>query len=123
MSGFDFESLTLEEVETIENLVGESIDEAFGKEMQIRGLWTKQILKSLSQTRGNIQFIKGIPQDLKDKYKEGVYRMSKRPLRSDESVYLQYENILTDNHRIITDKNYLNYRINKNSILNVESLV
>lgn len=29
MTGFDFESLTLEEVETIENLVGESIDEAF----------------------------------------------------------------------------------------------
>jgi hypothetical protein len=30
MSSFDFESLTLEEVETIENLVGESIDQAFG---------------------------------------------------------------------------------------------
>lgn len=30
MNAFDFESLTLEEVETIENLVGESIDEAFG---------------------------------------------------------------------------------------------
>lgn len=30
MNSFDFESLTLEEVETIENLVGASIDEAFG---------------------------------------------------------------------------------------------
>jgi hypothetical protein len=30
MNSFDFESLTLEEVETIENLVGESIDQAFG---------------------------------------------------------------------------------------------
>jgi hypothetical protein len=30
MSNFDFESLTLEEVETIENLVGESIDDALG---------------------------------------------------------------------------------------------
>jgi len=30
MSAFDFESLTLEEVETIENLTGESIDNAFG---------------------------------------------------------------------------------------------
>jgi hypothetical protein len=30
MNGFDFESLTLEEVETIENLIGESIDRAFG---------------------------------------------------------------------------------------------
>lgn len=30
MNDFDFESLTLEEVETIENLVGASIDEAFG---------------------------------------------------------------------------------------------
>lgn len=30
MSSFDFESLTLEEVEIIENLVGASIDEAFG---------------------------------------------------------------------------------------------
>ena len=29
MSGFDFESLTLDEVETIENLIGESVDEAF----------------------------------------------------------------------------------------------
>lgn len=86
-----------------------SIDEEFGKEMQMRGLWTKQILKALNQTRGNIQFINGIPKDLKDKYKEGVYRMSKRPLRADESVYLQYENILTDNHRIISDRNYINY--------------
>jgi hypothetical protein len=30
MSGFDFESLTLEEVELIENLTNSSIDEAFG---------------------------------------------------------------------------------------------
>ncbi|MFY9238375.1 MAG: hypothetical protein WAO78_05790 [Roseovarius sp.] len=30
MNSFDFESLTLEEVELIENLVGESIDQAFG---------------------------------------------------------------------------------------------
>ena len=30
MNDFDFESLTLDEVETIENLVGASIDEAFG---------------------------------------------------------------------------------------------
>ena len=30
MNEFDFESLTLEEVETIENLIGLSIDEAFG---------------------------------------------------------------------------------------------
>ena len=30
MNGFDFESLTLEEVETIENLTNSSIDEAFG---------------------------------------------------------------------------------------------
>lgn len=29
MSGFDFESLTLEEVEIIENITGESIDKAF----------------------------------------------------------------------------------------------
>jgi hypothetical protein len=29
MNNFDFESLTLEEVETIENLTNESIDEAF----------------------------------------------------------------------------------------------
>lgn len=29
MNGFDFESLTLEEVELIENLVGESIDQTF----------------------------------------------------------------------------------------------
>jgi hypothetical protein len=30
MNSFDFESLTLEEVELIENLTNESIDEAFG---------------------------------------------------------------------------------------------
>ena len=31
MSNFDFESLTLEEVETIENLTNSSIDEAFSE--------------------------------------------------------------------------------------------
>jgi hypothetical protein len=31
MSSFDFESLTLEEVETIENLTNSSIDEAFSE--------------------------------------------------------------------------------------------
>jgi hypothetical protein len=30
MNSLDFDSLTLEEVELIENLIGESIDEAFG---------------------------------------------------------------------------------------------
>src|SRR5574343_141126 len=86
-----------------------SFNDEFGKEMARRGLYTKQISKAISKARGDIQNIPGIPQDLKVKFPHGVYEMKKRPLRADESVYLQYENILTDNHKIISDKNYINW--------------
>lgn len=86
-----------------------TFNQQFGKEMQLRDLWNKNIIKQINVNGGIIANIQGIPQDLKDQYPQGVITTKKRALRADESVYLQYENIFTDNHRIITDKNYLTW--------------
>ena len=86
-----------------------TFNQEFGREMQMRGLWNKEIVKQINNNRGDISNIPGIPQDLKAKYPQGVISVNKRALRGDESVYLQYENILTDNHKIITDQNYINW--------------
>jgi len=46
---------------------------------------------------------------LKDKYRDKVFFVNQRPIKSEESVYLNYEKILTDDYSIIKDKKYLKW--------------
>lgn len=91
------------------NTTDVTFNEEFGNELKARGLWNANIVKSINKSRGNVDEIDGIPSDMVEKYRNKVFNIKQRSIKSEESVYLTYENILTDNHRIIEDEDYLEW--------------
>ena len=87
-------------------------NEEFGEELQKRGLWNKKIINSINSSKGDISKINGLPSDMIDKYRGKVFIENKRDIKSEESVYLKYEKILTDNHRIIENEDYKEWLMN-----------
>ena len=87
-------------------------NQEFGNELQKIGLWTQKTVDIINKTRGDVDAIPSIPRELADKYRGSVFDISERPIRSEESVYFNYEKILTDNHKLIKDKNYLRWLMN-----------
>ncbi|MFW5847551.1 MAG: LAGLIDADG family homing endonuclease [bacterium] len=82
-------------------------NQEFGKELQKRGIWNKDMVKAINKSGGDIDLIPNIPADMKELYRGKVFFKSERPINSEESVYLQYELIFTDNYSIIKDSDYL----------------
>jgi glycosyltransferase involved in cell wall biosynthesis len=87
-------------------------NEEFGDELKKINLWNKATVDAINKTRGNVDMIPKLPTHLKEKYRNNVITITERPIRSDESVYLYYENILTDNHKIIKDNDYIQWLSN-----------
>lgn len=81
----------------------------FRDELIKRRLWSNNIVKEINRSQGNVDLINGLPSDLAEKYRDNVFIRNKRDIRSEESVYLTYEKILTDNHKLIKDTQYLNW--------------
>ena len=92
---------------------GETTDvkfnENFMKELQVRGLWTREMVKSINASNGDVNRIHGIPNELRARYAGKVFSQNKRPIKDTESVYYEYEKIFTDNYRLISDKNYVDF--------------
>ena len=86
-----------------------SFNQELGKELQRRGLWNRNIIKSINNSAGNVDLIEGLPVELIELYRDKVFFRKQRDIRSEESVYLAYEKILTDNHKIIDDVNYMKW--------------
>jgi len=86
-----------------------TFNQEFGAELQKLGLWTINNVKIINKTRGNVDMIPKLSQELKDKYRGKVFDSQQRDIKSEESVYLIYEKILTDNHRNIEDKEYIQW--------------
>lgn len=84
----------------------------FASELQKHNLWNNNIIKEINRSRGNIDLISNLPIDIKEKFRNNVFIVNRRPIKSSESVYYEYEKILTDNHRIINDKNYVGWLMN-----------
>lgn len=89
-----------------------TFNQEFGNELQKRGLWTPQMVKAINNSRGNVDALPKLPEDLKNKYRDKVFNYQQRDIKSTESVYLYYENILTDNHRMITNEDYKQWLMN-----------
>lgn len=87
-------------------------NQEFGNELQSRGLWNQNIIKGINKSRGNVDEIPNLPVDLREKYRGNVFSQNKRDIKSEESVYYYYENVLTNNHKIITDKEYEEWLMN-----------
>ena len=89
-----------------------TFNKEFGEVLKKRGLWGQKIVKAINKSRGNIDLIPDLPNDIKDKYRNNIFNVNKRNIKSEESVYLYYEKILTDNHRMIENEDYLQWLSN-----------
>lgn len=89
-----------------------TFNQDFGTELKNLGLWTPENVKIINKTRGNVDMMLNLSQELKDKYRGKIFSQNQRDIKSVESVYLVYENILTDNHNNIEDKDYLQWLMN-----------
>jgi glycosyltransferase involved in cell wall biosynthesis len=89
-----------------------TFNQEFGAELQKRGLWTHEIVKAINNTRGDVDKIPKLPADLKEKYRGKIFSTKQRNINSQESVYLYYEKILTNNHKMITNPDYLQWLMN-----------
>jgi len=87
-------------------------NEELQKELQEKNLWNQNIINFINKSKGNIDVVPMIPKDLKDKYRNKMFLNKQRPIKSEESVYYQYEKILTDNYRLLKDDNYKKWLMN-----------
>ena len=102
LAGFDCEGSTTEV----------TFNQEFGEILKSKGLWTNEILKILNNTKGDIDQIPKLSNEIRDKYRGKVFNSEQRDIKSEESVYLVYENILTDNHKMIKNPDYLQWLMN-----------
>jgi len=84
-------------------------NQKLSRELQRRGLWDQKLAKELSKCKGDIDVVAGIPQDLKEQFRGKVFFQTQKAIDSTESVYLHYENILSDKYSIIDNKDYIQW--------------
>ena len=89
-----------------------TFNQDFRTELEKRGLWTHEVVKAINKSRGDIDQIPRISQKLKEKFRDKVFDSQQRDIKSEESVYLVYEKILTDNHKLIANADYLQWLLN-----------
>lgn len=89
-----------------------TFNQEFSAELQRLGLWTNEVVKSINKFKGDVDQIPKLPEELKEKYRDKVFSSEQRDISSDESVYLIYEKILSDNHKIIKNEDYLQWLMN-----------
>lgn len=84
-------------------------NQEFGVELKKRKLWNNKTIKAINKSNGNIDLIPNLPEDIRENFRNNVFISNQRSINSNESVYLEYEKILTDNYRIINDSEYLKW--------------
>ena len=86
-----------------------TFNQEFKTELEKMGLWGQDVVKAINKHRGDVDQIPRISQELKDKYRDKVFSSEQRDIKSEESVYLVYEKILTDNHKLIENDDYMEW--------------
>lgn len=86
-----------------------TFNQDFKTELEKKGLWVHEVVKAINKSKGNVDLIPKISQELKNKYRGKVFNSEQRDIKSEESVYLVYEKILTDNHGIIENQDYMDW--------------
>ena len=89
-----------------------TFNQEFGDILQKKGLWTHEVVKAINKSRGDVDKIPKLPVDLKEKYRGKIFNQKQRDIKSVESVYLIYEKILTDNHHMINNPDYVQWLSN-----------
>jgi len=89
-----------------------SFNQEFGQLLQAKGLWNTKTVKIINKTKGNVDMIPGLSDEIKDKYRGKLFTSTQRTINSTESVYFTYEKILTNNHKMIMNSDYLQWLMN-----------
>ena len=89
-----------------------TFNQEFSTELQKKGLWTTEVVKAINKTRGNVDQIPNLSEELKEKYRGKIFNSQQRDIKSEESVYYNYEKILTNNHKMINNRDYLQWLMN-----------
>jgi len=84
-------------------------NQEFATVLQKRRLWDKKMIKQINKTRGDVDKIEGLPADIRNAFRGRVFDVNERAIHSTESVYLDYEKMLTDNYRVIKNQDYLTW--------------
>jgi len=89
-----------------------TFNQEFGKLLEKKGMWNMKTVKIINKTRGNVDMIPGLSDEIKNQYRGKVFDLSHRSINSTESTYYRYEKILTDNYRLIKNQDYLQWLMN-----------
>jgi len=89
-----------------------TFNQDFADELQKMGIWNSKLVKLINKTKGDVDKMPTLPTKLRDKYRGKVFDSKQRDIKSEESVYLIYEKILTDNHNIIENEDYMEWLAN-----------
>lgn len=79
------------------------------KQLEGRHLWNQEMIKQINKANNMISNVKLMPDDLKETYNGIMFNPKTRPIKPQESTYYDYENILTDDRRIVNNFDYLNW--------------
>lgn len=79
----------------------------FAKVLQKRKLWTEKMRNLVNKSEGNVDLIKDLPPDLRERFRGKIFDVKRRDINSVESVYLNYENVFTNDHKIIKNTDYI----------------
>ncbi len=89
-----------------------TFNQDFGLALKEVGLWNNKIVKIINKTRGNVDMIPGLSDKIKNQFRGKVFSTEKRSINSLESVYVFYENMLTNNHKMIKNHDYEQWLLN-----------
>jgi glycosyltransferase involved in cell wall biosynthesis len=83
-------------------------NEEFGEDLKKLNLFNQKIVNKINANRGDLMNIEDIPYEIRAKY-GNAFTKRERSITAQESVYLEYEKILTNNHKLIKDEKYLQW--------------
>lgn len=89
-----------------------TFNQDFADELQKMGLWNQKLVKIINKTRGDVDQMPTLPAKIKEKYRGKVFDSKQRDIKSEESIYLYYEKLLTDNHKLIENEDYMEWLTN-----------
>jgi glycosyltransferase involved in cell wall biosynthesis len=115
LGGFDTTGITNEK----------TINPEFVKAMQVLKLYNNNFIGILKSVKGDLTKIKNLPIQVKEMFKDKVFVNKKRDIKPHESVYYKYEQILTDNYKLVGEnKEYLNFlnKFSKEKYVNEDSI-
>jgi len=79
------------------------------KELIERKIWTREMFIQIQNSDGKINNVSLMPYDLVAKYAHNFIKETIEKIKPEETAYYVYENILTDNMKLIKNKSYLNW--------------